>query len=108
MHQGHKNKLLGSAMCEHALQTRFIDPSTVGHGYQPIIRFSIIPCDLQTTPLHSSSQPNAVHTQTHRRVSPDLFHITHPHLVFTTLMMHPFILPFCYSPEYAAKHQSHT
>jgi hypothetical protein len=70
----------------------------------PLFDLAIIPCDLQTTSLNSSSQSDAVHTHTHHRVSPDLFRITHPHLVCTILIMHPLTLPFYYSPEYAAKH----
>jgi hypothetical protein len=31
---------------------------------KPLFELAIIPSDLQTTPLHSSSQPDAVHTHT--------------------------------------------
>jgi len=31
----------------------------------PLFNLAIIPRDLQTTPLHSSSQPDTVHARTH-------------------------------------------
>jgi len=68
---------------------------------------AIIPRDLQTTPLHSSSQPDAV--QTHTTGSVHIYFVfLIPICFFTTLMTHPLTLPFYYSPEYAAKHRSCT
>jgi len=49
MQQRHKNELLGSFICDHALQTRLIDPWI----YQSVIRFS----NHNTWPTdHSSTQ----------------------------------------------------
>ena len=74
----------------------------------PLFDLTIIPCDLQTTPLHSISQPDTFHTHTPQGKSRFISYFWSLSDFFTVLLMYPLTLPLYYNPEYVTKHWEHT
>ena len=108
MHQRHKNELLGSVIYECALQQGLLIPEEHVTDTNTLFDLAIIPRDLQTTLPHSSSHPDAARTHTPQSKSRFILYFLIHFNFFTILTMHTLMLPFYYSPQYAAKHQSST